>query len=388
MMHQIVREQLSKFLADQHPPCVSLYMPTHRRHPENQQDPIRFRNLLQRLEGLLSQDPSNRETGKKILTRLQTLSHDEPFWNRRTEGLAILSSPDAFQIFDLYKPVEELMVVADSFHIKPLLWALQATDRFQVLGLNRHAAKLYEGNRKTLNEIKLNDGVPATIEEALGSELTEAHLTVGSYGGSGRPGHGSPSMHHGHGQKKEEVEIDNQRFFRAVDRAILEHHSRPTRLPLLLAALAEHHDVFRKISHNPFLLEVGIKLDPQSVSGERLRSAAWQVMEPYFMQRIAKYIEDFQTAQSQQLGASDLTDIAHALIAGRVGVLLVEADREIPGKLDPATGSLEFLALEATDVDDLLDDFAELALKMGGEVMIIPAEQMPSTSGAAATYRY
>jgi hypothetical protein len=27
-------------------PCLSLYQPTHRRHPDDQQDPIRFRNLL------------------------------------------------------------------------------------------------------------------------------------------------------------------------------------------------------------------------------------------------------------------------------------------------------------------------------------------------------
>ncbi len=67
---------------------------------------------------------------------------------------------------------------------------------------------------------------------------------------------------------------------------------------------------------------------------------------------------------------------------------MVEADRQIPGKLDHVSGSIKFLNLDATDTDDLLDDFAELTLKMGGEVMIVPAEQLPSKSGAAATYRY
>jgi hypothetical protein len=64
------------------------------------------------------------------------------------------------------------------------------------------------------------------------------------------------------------------------------------------------------------------------------------------------------------------------------------ADRQIPGKLDPTSGAIELSSLDATDTDDLLDDFAELTLKMGGEVMIVPAEELPSTSGAAATYRY
>ncbi|TVR67101.1 MAG: hypothetical protein EA420_00995, partial [Candidatus Competibacteraceae bacterium] len=32
------------------PPCLSLFQPTHRNHPDNQQDPIRFKNLVKALE--------------------------------------------------------------------------------------------------------------------------------------------------------------------------------------------------------------------------------------------------------------------------------------------------------------------------------------------------
>jgi hypothetical protein len=112
------------------------------------------------------------------------------------------------------------------------------------------------------------------------------------------------------------------------------------------------------------------------------------VLEPHVKLQITKRVEAFHTGQSKHLGASDLADIAQALIAGRVGVLMVEADRQIPGKLDQVSGSIKFLNLDATDTDDLLDDFAELTLKMGGEVMIVSAEQLPSKSGAAAIYRY
>ena len=33
-------------LAPCEPPCLSVYQPTHRSHPANAQDPVRFRNLL------------------------------------------------------------------------------------------------------------------------------------------------------------------------------------------------------------------------------------------------------------------------------------------------------------------------------------------------------
>ena len=36
-------------------PCLSLYQPTHRTHPDNLQDPIRFRNLVRTLERSLTQ---------------------------------------------------------------------------------------------------------------------------------------------------------------------------------------------------------------------------------------------------------------------------------------------------------------------------------------------
>jgi hypothetical protein len=37
-------------------------------------------------------------------------------------------------------------------------------------------------------------------------------------------------------------------------------------------------------------------------------------------------------------------------------------------------------------MDDLLDD--ELVTKMGGKVMIIPREKMPTKTGAASLFRY
>jgi peptide subunit release factor 1 (eRF1) len=156
----------------------------------------------------------------------------------------------------------------------------------------------------------------------------------------------------------------------------------------MLAALPEHHALFRKVSHNPFLMDVAIGLDSGLISADHLRSEAWQAMEPKFQEKVAKLVDKFEEARSKHLGSADLTDIAQALIAGRVGILLVEADRQIPGKLDPASGRIELADLADPEIDDLLDDLAEIALKMGGEVVVIPAEHMPTTSGAAATYRF
>lgn len=195
-------------------------------------------------------------------------------------------------------------------------------------------------------------------------------------------------MHHSHGGKKEEADIDAERFFRAVDRAVLEHSSRPSGLPLILTALPEHHHLFRRVSQNPLLMAEGLMINPDALTVDELRQRAWKVVEPQYQARLAALADEFRAAKSKGLGSDDLTQVAQAAAAGRVSTLLIEADRRIAGRLDSSTGRVEITDLSHPQVDDLLDDLGELVDKRGGRVMVIPAEQMPGKTGLAATYRH
>lgn len=365
------------------PPCLSLYQPTHRHHPGNQQDPLRFRHLVKELEQSLEKEfPA--DMIRSLLAPFDELGGDHDFWNHTLDGIAVFGAPGLFQVYALQRPVPELAVVADSFHTKPLRRLLQSADRYQVLGLSLREVKLFEGNRDALDEIELAPGVPRTITEALGEELTEPHLTVASYGGTGL----GSSMRHGHGGKKDEVANDSERFFRAVDQAILEHHSRPSELPLLLAALPEHHGIFHQISKNPFLLGEGIKIHPEALPADELRERAWQVFEPQHQAHLAKLADEFAFAKSKGLGLDELEKIAEAAVAGRIATLSVAAEREIGGRLNAATGGIQLDDPSHPEVDDLLDDLAEAVLSKGGQVLVIPSEQMPTNTGAAAICRF
>jgi hypothetical protein len=278
-----------------------------------------------------------------------------------------------------------LVVVAESFHTKPLRRFLQSVDRYQVLGLSLSKIRLFEGHRHALDEIDLAPGVPRTITEALGAELTEPHQRVSAHGGVGQ---GRQPMHHSTGGKKDEVDLDAEKFFRAIDRAVLEQHSRPSGLPLILAALPEHHHLFHEVSHNPFLLADGVSVNPDSVPIDELRMLAWQFVEPRYQARLATLAEEFEQARSKQRGSDDLAQVAEAAVNGRVATLLIEADRQLAGRLDSATGRIDLAALSDPQVDDLLDDLGELVEKSGGQVMVVPAERIPGRTGLAATYRY
>ena len=335
-------------------------------------------------ESLLEKYPKSEV--RPLLDPFLALTDDRDVWNHALDGLAVLGAKGMFRVYALPRPVAELAVVADSFHTKPLLRMLQSADRYQVLGLNRQAIRLFEGDRDALDEIEPAQGIPRTITEALGEDLTETHQTVASYGGA----RGSSSaMHHGHGGKESEVDIDAERFFRAVDRGVLEHHSRPSGLPLILAALPEHHQMFHEVSHNPFLLEGSIDVHPDALSSiDELRQRAWSLVEPRYLARLAALVEQFGTARSQGLGETDLAQVAKAVVGGRVAALLIEARREVPGRIDATTGDVVYDDLADPEVDDVLDDLGTLTLRMGGQVVVVPAESMPTETGAAAIYRY
>ncbi|NEW80378.1 MAG: hypothetical protein GZ086_13350 [Gelidibacter sp.] len=384
-MELLNKEIIQELLAVNQAPCISLYMPTHRSHPEKLQDVIRFKNLLKELEASLSKKYTAVEV-KKSLEPFQAILNDTTIWNQTLEGLAIFSAAGHFKAVKLQESVKELAMVADSFHTKPLRQYLQSTNRYHVLGLGLKDIQLFEGNRHSLVRIELLSDIPETITEALGDELTEKHSTVASYGGTDG---NSSSMHHGHGGKKDEEDNDTERFFRAVSKSIYENYSKPTGWPLILAALPNHHNLFQKVSKNSLLLSNGIEINPESVSIDKLADLAWSIMEPEYLLKLDTLVEKFTQEKADGKGSDDMKEIGVAAVAGRVDTLIIEADRMIPNKLtNLVTGNIQNRDLTNPKVDDLLDDLGELVIKMGGNVMVLPSEKMPSETGLAAIFRY
>jgi hypothetical protein len=50
----------------------------------------------------------------------------------------VLAASGVFHAYKLHRTVRELAIVADTFHIKPLIRIFPSADRYHVLGLNRH----------------------------------------------------------------------------------------------------------------------------------------------------------------------------------------------------------------------------------------------------------
>lgn len=382
-MNSLTKDYPAVLLSAHEPPCLSLYQPTHRQHPANVQDPIRFRNLMKSMEITLREKYQSHDI-QALLRPYEALAEDRAFWDHTASGLAVLGGPGLFRVYRLPRPVVELAVVADSFHTKPLMRIVQSADSYQILGLSRTAFSVYEGNRDALDKMEPVEGLPYTADEQLGQETDDREGAHRAYGptGTGR------AARHGTDVKQGAEDRDTERFFRAVDQAVLEHYSRPSGQRLILAALPQHHHLFRAISRNPHLMDEAIESHPDALSIDALRKRAWQLVQPHYLERLAGFVEAFGAARSIGRGAEDLGSIAEAAIAGRIETLLIEADRLIPGRIDADSGAIATGDLSDPEVDDVLDDLGEYVLRSGGDVIIVPTERMPTRTGAAAIYRF
>jgi hypothetical protein len=381
----LTNELLNELLVEKNEHCISLYIPTHRNHPENQQDAIRFKNLLKELKESLQKKYSEVEV-QQLLQPFNLLAQDIPFWDTTKDGLAIFSSGGNLKVICLQMPVEALVIVAGRYHTKPLRHYLQSLDRFQVLSLNLDRIQLFEGNRFAVSEIELNAEIPITLTEALGEELSEKRSTVASYGGTGGQ---SSTMHHGDGGRKDQMDKDTEKFFRIVSVAIDEHYSKSSGLPLILAALPEHHNLFHHVNKNPLVQKEGILLDTKLISNEKLAEMAWETMQPIYLMKLNQVKEKFLQEKVNSRGSDSLEEVARALASGRVETLLLEQNRIISGKItDALSGSIEIGDLNEPEIGDLLDGIAELATEKGAEVIVVSEENMPSLSGLAAIFRY
>lgn len=378
------RKSLQELQENQSELCLSLYQPSHRHFPDNKQDPIRYKNLVNRLAESLKQKHSEEDI-KKLLRPFHDLADNINFWNHTLDGVAVFATDKYFAAYTMPRVMPELAIAARSFHKKPLRKFLQSTDQYQLLALSLDEIEIYQGDRNSLQRIDPGPDVPKTIDEALGRDIEPEHRPPPQAYAATRGGR--VVVTYGTGGGKDERQIDQQRWFRAVDSAIHEHISKVSQLPLVLVALNENQGDFRKLSQNSYLQAEGIVINPKAVKEDELKALAWKVMEPPYHAYLDGMKDTYRVAASQSRGSDDVDVIARAAAQGQVDTLFLQEDKLLPGKLDMATGDIEKRELSDPTVDDLLDDLGALVESRQGKVFLIPAKHMPSTTGLAAILR-
>jgi hypothetical protein len=193
---------LKSLIAQQGKWCVSLYMPTHRTGQEEQQDPLRLKNLLAEAEAKLLASGLRRTEVQKLMHPAQELLWNKEFWQHQGDWLAIFLTNDFHKVYRLPVEFEEFLNTGTVFHFKPLLPCLGRGIKFYVLAVSLNNVWLFEGNADTLSEIQIN--FPTSKESALWTDDPERYLNMHSGSISTDEGKRGAAIFHGHSPAEDE----------------------------------------------------------------------------------------------------------------------------------------------------------------------------------------
>jgi hypothetical protein len=363
-------------------PHVSLFMPVQPGSPPPHPDPIRLKNLLREAEQRLGALGQRAPDVARLLEPARALVEDAGFWAQPGEGLAVFLSSARSHVRRLPLAVDELVVVGERFHVKPLLRLLSGDGRFSVLALSQHGVRLLHGTRDAVAEVPL-DGLPGSVAEALLYDQPERNLQAHA----GTPGVGGRgAIFHGHGQGEERAKEDIFQYFRLVDgrvAAALRERSGP----LVLAGVDYLLPIYRRANTYRGLAREGIEGNPQGLADEALHARAWQIVRGHFEKAEEDAIGRYHALAGTGRTAADLAGVLMAAHSGRVDTLFV-TETQRWGRFNVADGSVRVHDEPKPGDEDLLDLAAMRVLQNGGTVYVRPPDRMPDDGPAAAILRY
>ena len=302
-------------------PCVSIFLPSHRMGPETQQDRIRFKNLLKVAEEKLIQNGLRAPQAKDLLQPAQALIQDNLFWSHQSDGLAVFFSSEGSLKYNLPIRFEELVVVADRFHLKPMLPLLSGDGRFYILALSQNHVRLLQGTHYSVEDVDLN-GVPRSLEEALRPDIPEKQIQWPAIPqGAGK---GAPAFH-GHGGGTDDPKENILQFLRQVDKGLHELIGNE-RVPLVLAAVDYLFPIYKEANTYGNLLDQGIPGNPEGLTAQQLHGQAWNIIEPHFQKAQQDAVGQYYRLAGTGRTSKDLEDIVRAAYHGRVDALFVALD--------------------------------------------------------------
>lgn len=268
-------EQIRELAARRGFPMVSLYFPTVVKGPETRQNAIYLKNALSGAREQLEQTGMDGREIDALLAPATEKLDDEGFWAHQSRGLAVFIEPGSILWRQLPDPVGELVVVADRYHIRPLLSAAEAgAARFHLLALTRDNVAFYEGDDREMRRTQV-ENCRESIGELRGKTEFEGNVSfhANERGSRSGGGEGAP-QYHGQGRSPEDYDaVLFEHFLRDIANAVDAHLSGDT-APLVLAGDARAVGHIRNHLKYDGLAGEAVNRNPESMSEDDLRAAA------------------------------------------------------------------------------------------------------------------
>ena len=388
------RSELRRLAESEGDVSISIYMPTYRNESDWSQNTTRLKNLLREARNQLREQDYREDAIDDLLADARQLLDRPSFWRENIgDGLALFIAEDTTEAYRLPLTFDEVSVVENRFHLKPLFPLIAANNRFYVLALSQNDVRLYQGTHQTISEIETAD-IPSSIVEAM--QTDDAQPQVQSHvqnRETGTDGDRMDAAFHGQGEKDDlsgEPHEELKQFFREVDDSVSDY-LHEEEVPLVLAGVSEYLPIYREVNSYGNLIEDQIVAgNPEFLSIDSLHENSWKIVEPVFLEAEKDELARFEQLyyQDEDMASDDFNEIIPGCAYSRVDTLFVPVGEHRWGRFDPETNTVEVHESQQPGDGDLLNYAAVSAYLNGATVHALTPEKMPGGRSVAATFRY
>lgn len=331
-MKELMIEDLKAITQASSAPMISIYLS---RDPRLDTKPLpdRWKQSLTKAENFLLKD----YTRSFVHMFMEPLRHATFFQTLETldKGIIIFYSTEQQSYMRVQTNINDLVVVADSFHIKPLLRIKNTERGFFVVGVSPRVISLSvetNGHLYRLDSIR------------------------------------NPAFINNPEAPKKNVAKD---FF-SHTASLLNKSLVQYKLPVILLGANENIDQMRKYLNSSFVLDDFIIGNSETMSADEIRENCFEILEPYYHQKELEAIHDLNIAVKNNQAITYIEDIAVSAVYGKIKKLFVTENKQVWGKMNRQTGEI-FISPKQVDShdDDILDDISQIVLAKGGEVVVL-----------------
>ena len=404
-------------------PKVSIYFPTHRSGPETVTDASKLAKALDEAKEKLAggaEPLMSRNRADRMLAHARAAVEQDSFWQHQADGLACFiakgegqgedgdgnggDGADRTRFVRLDGPTPTVTVVADTFHLRPLLLAAARDGAFHLLTITRDNVSLFQGNADGLTEIE-PDGMITGIEDVTWKTDYEASTGFHPDGqGGGMPGDGFDAgrggggadgapRYHALGTSPEDYDdVEFEKFLQGVAKAV-EGELAGTGSPLIVIADPRTVGWFKKALDYPHLVG-DVQKNPQDYDLKGLHDAAWELVRPHLNKDRDEGLERLEgrLASGDEPATNEIGTLVRAAVEGRVDTLFLarhaDGEARLWGTYDPQTREIAPADGPKEGAQDLVNLAAVETMRNGGNVEVMPEGKVQALGEAAAILRY
>lgn len=376
----ITRDIILELIDNATDPSISIFLPTHKKGEEVQQDPIRFKNLLTEVRNQLSDQNFTEAQIDDLLEEPQKLLDQPIFWQHNDRGLAVFAGKEFFEYYRVPLDFNEQVLVNNHFLITPLLPMITLEGTYCVLALSQKKMRLLKCTRNSVEPIAL-DEAPTSLEEFLKYDVHETNLQHHSGQGQGN------AIFHGHGGASDTDTHEIINYLKQVENEVTSTMKKRND-PLILAGVERAVAEYRKVNGYSRLMDGVITENPDPLSEQEINERAWDIIKGHFLEDMYSSLNKFENLTGSNKHSNSLTQIVEASYYGKVDSLFVPIGEQSWGWFDEEKDTVHHSSKRQNGEHDLINMAAIKTLSQGGNVFALNKSEMPDKTSVAAIFRY